>query len=148
MSKAAARLVLALAVLGLGACDGGTPTGPSARSGFEGMWSGAVTQGGNLAFTVSAQQTVVAATVNYSLNGCTGTATLSDIALTVAGPQTLPSGEVLPPSFGSGTQGLDRPDFVGISGTFTSDTTARGLLVFNNYGGCGGAVFSWNATRP
>lgn len=56
MSKAATRLVLALAVLALGACDGGTPTAPSVRSVFEGVWSGAVTQGGNLALTVSAQQ--------------------------------------------------------------------------------------------
>jgi hypothetical protein len=147
MSAASGRLALAVAVLALGACGDGTPTSPSTPTGYVGVWSGAVTQGGNVSFTVSAEETVVAVTVNYSLNGCTGTATLSNIALLVAEPQTLPSGEVLPPSFGSGTEGLDSPDFLGIQGTFSSGTTAHGLLVFNQYRGCGSALFSWNASR-
>lgn len=145
LSDALRSLLLCLTVGALAGCDS-APTSPSSQAGFQGEWAGAVTQGGDVRFTVSAQQTVIAVVVNYQLNGCQGTVTLSGPALPIA-DQRLPSGEVLPPSFGSGTQGIEGPDFVGLSGWFPSDTTARGLLIFTDFRGCGSAIFSWNATR-
>lgn len=103
---------------------------------------------------MSPEHYVVEIRVDYRLNGCSGSAVLSNISAPIARPQLAPGSPNVGtrfdnPSFGTGSEGwvFDHPDFLGVSGTLTSDATAIGVLTFNRYAGCGSGVANWAATR-
>jgi hypothetical protein len=146
------RFVVVLAICGSSACGSGSPTEPSPRAGYAGTWTGPTSQGGAITFTVSPEQKVVAIAVDYRLNGCSGNAVLPGLSLEIAAPQLAPGspnagGPFDNPSFGSGSQGVDQPNFLGVSGTFTSSDAAKGVLIFGEYAGCGSGLATWMAAR-
>jgi hypothetical protein len=117
------------------------------------VWTGPIVQGGTITFTVSSAQKVVAISVEYRLNGCSGTATLSELSLEVARPELAPGspnagGPFDNPSFGMGSKDIDQPNFLSVSGAFTSGHTATGVVTFRQYQGCGDGLATWTATRP
>ncbi len=151
MVKPGPRL-LTIALCAFASACGSSATTPS-RTGYDGAWSGTTTQGRTIAFTVSPDQKVTTITVGYNLNGCSGSQTFSGLALdivTVQRPPGSPSaGPFENPSFGYGSASgsSDNPNLIEISGAFTSSETATGVVVFNNYSGCGNGGATWNATR-
>jgi len=148
-----ARLLLIVAITwGASSCGSRSPTEPSQAADYSGQWGGPILQGGSIAFVVSIEQRVVAITVEYRLNGCSGTTVLSPLSLEVARPQLAPGspntgGPFDNPSFGTGTTGIDQPNFIGVSGAFTSGRTATGVVPFGQYEGCGSGQVTWNATK-
>jgi hypothetical protein len=146
------RLLAVITIPASVACGPASPAQPSARPDYAGTWTGPTSQGGRITFAVSSEQRVVAIGVEYNLNGCSGTAVLSGLALEVSRPQLAPGspnagGPFDNPSFGTGTHGLTQPNFLGVSGSFVSDDTARGVLTLREYGGCGSGTATWSAAR-
>ena len=162
------------AVLGcfVSACGGSpsapsTPSAPSPRgsSGYAGQWSGTTTlvpfpvsgittQVAPVAFTVSADQMVTQITVGYGMNGCSGVKTFSNLNLAIATGPSLPSPPFPPspmsptgPGFGYGSAALDGTNQTQVSGWFTSDATAAGMVLFIDLPGCGSAVGNWIASK-
>ena len=146
------RLLVVIAVSVSAACGSGSPFEPSTRPDYGGMWKGPTSRGGTIAFAVSSEQRVLAIRVDYDLNGCSGTAVLSGLSLEVSRPRLAPGspntgGPFDNPSFGTGTQGLEQPNSLVVSGSFTSGDTATGVLTLRHLGGCGSGVASWTATK-
>lgn len=132
-------------------CDGDSPVSPTGTLSFAGTWTGTTSQGGSISFTVSPAQRVVMVRSEYRLNGCVGTALLTDVAFEIAKPQLAPGsptsgGPFDNPSFGSASQGLDQPNYFAVGGTFVSSTQAIGTLVFGQYAGCGSGSATWQAS--
>jgi len=150
--RTAHLLVIVTIMCGSSSCGSRSPAEPSRPADYAGQWSGPISQGGTIAFVVSLERKVVAITVEYRLNGCSGTAVLWPLSLEVAQPQLAPGspntgGPFDNPSFGTGTRGIDQPNFVGVSGAFTSDRTATGVVTFVQYAGCGSGQVTWSATK-
>jgi len=146
------HLLAVIAISGSAGCGPVSPAEPSAGPDYAGMWTGPTSQGGTITFAVSSEQKVVAIGVDYNLNGCSGTAVLSGLSLEVSRPELAPGspnagGPFDNPSFGTGTHGLTLPNFLGVSGSFTSGDSARGVLTLRQYGGCGSGTATWTATK-
>jgi hypothetical protein len=142
-------LTTALCVF-MGACGSGdsrlTTPSPGARPGYDGQWSGTTSQGGPITFTVSSDQKVTAITVGYRFNGCSGANTFSNLNLDIGNPPN-PNAPTIGPGFGYGSGPPDGPSYTQIYGSFTSNTTATGSVIFGAFPGCGNAVGIWSATR-
>jgi hypothetical protein len=146
------HLLAVVAISGCAGCGPASTVRPSTPLDYAGRWTGPTSQGGTITFAVSSEQQVVAIGVEYNLNGCSGTAVLSGLALRVSRPELAPGrpnagGPFDNPSFGTGTHGLEQPNFLGVSGSFTSGDTARGVLTLRDYGGCGSGAATWTAAR-
>jgi hypothetical protein len=152
MSKPGIFLLVAAVSTSL-SCGSSSPVEPSdpARTGYSGEWSGPTIQGRVVSFTVSPNQKVTSITVGYNFNGCSGSRTFSNLSLDIATVQRPPGSPSAGPfenaGFGYGSGPIDQPDFLGISGSFTSTDTAVGVLTFSNFSSCGNGVAIWNATR-
>ena len=72
----------------LSGCGSSVPTTPT-ESRFTGAWAGTTFQGRPIAFTVSAEQRITSITVDYAMNGCTGSKTLSDLTVSIGQPGSL-----------------------------------------------------------
>lgn len=133
------------------ACGGSSPTGPSsnAGSGYTGRWAGSTSQGTEIGFTVSSDRKITEITVSYRFGGCSGTRTFSGLTIEI-GPFTPPPGTPLLPSgvvFSYTSSRFDEPDFMQVTGEFTSSATASGVVVFVEFPGCGTGTAIWTATK-
>jgi hypothetical protein len=131
----------------LSGCGGNTANGPTTPSldapRYDGQWKGTTSQGRPITFTVSLDQKVTAITVGYSFSGCSGLNAFSGLNLDIGnGPNPATS---LGPGFGSGPP--DGPNYTQVYGSFSSNTTATGSMIFGDYPSCGNAAGIWTATR-
>jgi hypothetical protein len=134
---------------GLSGCGGSTANNPTTPSGdaqrYDGQWKGTTSQGRPITFTVSLDQKVTAITVGYSFSSCAGLNTFSGLNLDIGnGPNPATS---LGPGFGFGSGPPDGPNYTQLYGSFSSNTTATGSMIFGSYPGCGNAAGIWTATR-
>jgi hypothetical protein len=139
------RAVLGLALLiAATACGGGSPTAPTppgGRSSLAGEWSGGSSEAG-ANFVVSNEGRVTAITVNYTLNGCPVSRTLSGLSVEIG--RTNPSF----PAFGySNSAPPIQANAIYVQGVFTPDGTVAGLTQFYDYMGCGSGSYNWSARR-
>ena len=141
-----------VAIVALTSCSS-SPAGPSpgGQAGYAGDWRGATLQGRPMSFTVSTDEKVTSITVEYSLNGCSGSRTFANLSLDIASvnrpPNSPNAGPFENPGFGFASGALDQPNFFNVSGAFTSSDTATGVMIFGEYAGCGNGAFVWNAAR-
>jgi hypothetical protein len=100
---------------------------------------------------VSSAQKVTDITLTYVLNGCSGSVTLTGLSLDIATlsrpPENPSAGPFDNPRFAYASGATSEPNFVSVSGAFTSSDTAVGVTGFSNFRGCGNGVAAWNATR-
>jgi hypothetical protein len=120
-----------------------TPGGDPAR--YDGQWKGTTSQGRPIAFTVSPAQKVTAITVGYSFNGCSGSNTFSNLNLDIG--VTPNPATSLGPGFGFGSGSPEGSNYTQVYGSFRSNTTASGTVIFGDFTGCGNAIAGWTATR-
>jgi hypothetical protein len=141
---------LVLLTGGLSGCGTSTASSPTTTTGsaprYDGQWKGTTSQGRPITFTVSSDQKVTAITVGYSFNGCSGLNTFSNLNLDIGSPPN-PAAVTLGPGFGFGSGPPDGPNYTQVYGSFTSNTTATGSVVFGGYPGCGNSGEFWMATR-
>ena len=128
---------------GSGANNPTTPGGDPAR--YDGQWKGTTSQARPITFTVSSAQKVTAITVGYSFNGCSGVNTFSNLNLDIG--VTPNPATSLGPGFGFGSGPPDGANYTQVYGSFRSNTTASGTVIFGGYPGCGNAGGIWTATR-
>jgi hypothetical protein len=91
---------------------------------------------------------VTSITVGHDFNGCRDTRMFSSLSLVVgasAAPGRIPTPSA--PGFGFGSGPPDAPNFVQVTGQFTSRHAANGTLTFLNFGKCGNTVAQWRASR-
>lgn len=136
---------LVLLTGGLSGCGSSptTPTGGAPR--YDGRWNGTTSQGRPITLGVSLDQKVTAITVGYSFGGCSGLNTFSNLNLDI-GNSPNPA-TTLGPGFGFGSGPPDGPNYTQVYGSFSSNTTATGSVVFGGYPGCGNGGGIWTATR-
>jgi hypothetical protein len=141
-------LLLTIALCALVSACGSSPTTPSPGGppSYEGQWSGTTSQGRPITFTVSPDQKVTAISVGYNFNGCSGVNTFSNLTLDIGYPPN-PAAPTLGPGFGYGSGPPDGPNYTQVYGSFTSNTTATGSVIFGGYPGCGNSGGIWTATR-
>jgi hypothetical protein len=120
-----------------------TPGGDPAR--YDGQWKGTTSQGRPITFTVSSAQKVTAITVGYSFNGCSGSNTFSNLNLDIG--VTPNPATSLGPGFGFGSGSPEGSNYTQVYGSFRSNTTASGTVIFGDFAGCGNAIGIWTATR-
>ena len=141
--------VSATLVIGLTGCGGSTGNNPTTPGGdparYDGQWRGTTSQGRPITFTVSSAQKVTAITVGYSFNGCSGVNTFSNLNLDIG--VTPNPATSLGPGFGFGSGAPDGTNYTQVYGSFRSNTTAAGTVIFGDYPGCGNAIGNWTATR-
>jgi hypothetical protein len=140
------RVILGTIVLcTLASACGSSPTTPSGEGPvtYDGEWSGTTSQGRPISFVISPSQKVTAITVGYNFNGCSGVSTFSNLTLDIGSPPN-PTAPTLGPGFGFGSGPPDGPNYTQVYGSFTSNVSATGSVVFGGYSGCGnaGAIFS------
>ena len=134
--------LLAVAVIGCG----GSPSGPSpGRSSYEGSWTGTTTQGRSISFLVSRDAVVTSITVDYSLNGCSGVSAYPNLSQPVQDMPGVPGSRG--PGFGYEEGHFTEPNYLQVVGSFTSNSTASGLIAFGEYRGCGNGVANWTASK-
>jgi hypothetical protein len=142
-------LFLALCVV-MSACESSERSlpmpSPGASPGYDGQWSGTTSQGRPITFAVSSDQKVTAITVGYSFNGCSGVNTFSNLNLDIGNPPN-PTALSAGPGFGYGSGPPDGPNYTQIYGSFSSNTTATGSMIFGAYAGCGNSGGIWTAAR-
>ena len=153
--RATGTLILALVI---SACGGGSPTAPSptvslprlpsptapsptAPGGYAGEWSGATLTGERIAFTVSADQKVIAITVDYRFGGCSGTRTFSGLSIPIG------TASGASPFFQHRATDSDTRNFIAVDGFFDSSEAAGGFVGFSEFMGCGDSFGLWNARR-
>ncbi len=104
-----------------------------------------------MSFTVSPEQRVTSITVNYALNGCSGSATFTGLAVDIATVQRPPGNPGAGPfdnlGFGYASGGPQGANSINLTGAFTSTGTATGVTIYSDFHGCGSGVATWNATR-
>lgn len=135
-------------LIGASGCGGSTannPTAPDGAARYDGQWKGTTSQGRPITFTVSSAQKVTAITVGYSFNGCSGVNTFSNLNLDIG--VTPNPATSLGPGFGFGSGPPDGPNYTQVYGSFRSNATASGSVIFGDYPGCGNAGGIWTATR-
>ena len=139
-------LMSALCAL-VSAC-GGNPVTPSAEQprGYDGQWSGTTSQSRPITFSVSPDQKVTAITVGYNFSGCSGVNTFANLTLDIGNPPN-PAAPTLGPGFGYGSGPPDGPNYTQVYGSFSSNTSATGSVVFGSYTGCGNGGAIWTATK-
>jgi hypothetical protein len=149
LSLAVCVCIPATLLIGLSGCGRSTVNHPTTPSGdalrYDGQWKGTTSQGRPITFTVSLNQKVTAITVGYSFNGCSGLNTFSTLNLDIG--NTPNPATSLGPGFGFGSGPPDGPNYTQIYGSFSSNTTATGTMIFGGYPGCGNAGGIWSATR-
>ena len=106
---------------------------------------GTTDRGDAIMFTVSPDQAVRSITSGYRLNGCSGTIELVTLSIPIT---EFPgaTGAILP-GFQYVSGRFAEPDYLHVAGSFTGTTDARGLLLFDDYRGCGSGVINWAASR-
>jgi hypothetical protein len=143
VSIPAALLISFIGCGGSAANNPTTPGGDPAR--YDGQWKGTTSQGRPITFTVSSAQKVTAITVGYSFNGCSGSNTFSNLNLDIGvtpNPATSPGS-----GFGFGSGSPEGSNYTQVYGSFRSNTTASGTVIFGDFAGCGNAIGIWTATR-
>jgi hypothetical protein len=90
-------------------------------------------------------QKVTAISVGYSFNGCSGSVTFSTLNLDIG--STPNPATTLGPGFGFGSGPPDAPNYTQVFGSFSSNTTATGSVVFGGYTGCGNGGGIWMAAK-
>jgi hypothetical protein len=132
--------------------DGPTTPSASAPAVGAGQWDGMTSQNAEIAFIISADETVTAITIGYNFNGCSGSRTFSNLSVRTAPDVTCIPGpcsnavtsyrafNYLDGSFGA-------PRTV-LNGLFLPGNRAQGQVAFFDYPGCGTATgVSWSAAR-
>src|SRR6266550_3857565 len=138
-------LLLTVAICALASACGSGPTRPSSQSvRYDGQWSGTTADGRPITFIVSPDQKVTAITVEYSINGCFGVKTFTDLRLDIDTSQTR---SALRPGFTYSTGPAGGPDRTDVLGTFVSSTSANGSVLLVNYSGCGNGGGFWTASK-
>ena len=141
--------ISATLLIGSSGCGGSTENNPTTPGGdpprYDGQWKGTTSQGRPITFTVSSAQKVTAITVGYSFNGCSGVNTFSNLNLDIG--VTPNPATSLGPSFGFGSGSPEGSNYTQVYGSFRSNTTAAGTVIFGDYSGCGNAIGNWTATR-
>ena len=143
------RVLCLIGIWSSTACSGGSVTAPGGlERAYTGEWTGATSQGTIITFNVSALNIVTSITIGHNFNGCRDTQTFSSLSLGI-GESGLP-GRVPTPSnsgFGFGSGSPEAPNFVQVTGQFTSSQSANGTVTFLNFEKCGNTVALWNATK-
>ena len=129
-----------------------TPFG-GASSLSVGEWSGRMSQGMPIAFSVSTDERVTTITLGYAFNGCSGSRTFSDLDVPTAPDVTcIPgpcSGTLLSyRAFGYVNGSFGGGPVTQVNGLFLPRNEARGQVGFFDYSGCGTATaVEWTATK-
>lgn len=157
MSMYLLRALFLVGICGVTACNNGSGTAPDGLEGtYTGEWSGATSQGGSVAFSVSAQNIVTFLTIGHDFNGCRGTQRFSSLSIAIGQsglPGRLPTYFALEgiadsnPGFGYGSGSPEAPNFVQLTGQFQSGQAANGTVTFLNFEKCGNTLAHWNATK-
>ena len=131
------------------ACSSGSVTAPGGvERVYTGEWTGATSQGTTITFSVSAPNIVTSITIAHNFNGCRDTQKFSGLSLGIGEsglPGRMPTSSR--PGFGFGSGSPEAPNFVQVTGQFTSSHVANGTVTFLNFGACGNAAAIWNAAR-
>lgn len=146
MSRMLARtLTAALLACAAAGCGSTTPAGPSGPPNYDGPWTGTTSQGRTIMFTVQNQK-VVALSVGYSFQNCSGTWSEGNLSLPIGTP---PNPLVPPPGpgFAYASGSPEQPNYLYVSGFLTTSSAANGSLAFLNYQGCGNAIGIWSASK-
>lgn len=131
----------------------GIPLLRVAQSLSVGQWSGTTSQGTPISFTVSPNEAVVAITVGYNFNGCSGSHTFDDVSI-----RTAPDVHCIPGpcsgtlasyrAFGYSVGSIPGGPRTQINGVFLPGDRAEGQIGFFDYPSCGSATgVTWTATR-
>ena len=131
------------------ACSSGSVTAPGGlQRAYTGEWTGATSQGTTITFSVSAPNIVTSITIGHNFNGCRDTQMFSGLSVGI-GESGLPGRMPTPsnPGFGFGSGSPEAPNFVQVTGQFTSSQAANGTVTFLNFENCGNAVAQWSATK-
>ena len=143
------RALFLIGMCSIMACSSGSVTAPGGlERAYTGEWTGATSQGTTIMFSVSAPNVVTSITIGHNFNGCRDTQTFSSLSLGI-GESGLP-GRVPTPSnsgFGFGSGSPEAPNFVQVTGQFTSSQSANGTVTFLDFEKCGNTVALWNATK-
>src|SRR5688572_13683671 len=143
------RVLFLIGMWSTTACSSGSVTAPGGlERAYTGEWTGATSQGTTITFSVSALNIVTSITIGHNFNGCRDTQTFSSLSLGI-GESGLP-GRVPTPSnsgFGFGSGSPEAPNFVQVTGQFTSSQSANGTVTFLNFEKCGNTVALWNAIK-
>jgi len=135
------RLVAGLAILIWCAC---APPPPPRRlappKNFSGKWTGRTSQGGAIAFTVSANQ-ITALTVDYACAGGSGSLTLP------AGVSLLNTSGRAAATVAFSSTGPAGPTRIVVRFLFQSARSANGTVEFRNDPACGSSDTTWTATK-
>lgn len=118
-----------------------------------GEWRGSTSQGTPIHFTVAPNETVVAITIGYDFNGCTGSHTFDDVSI-----RTAPDVHCIPGpcsgtvasyrAFAYSAGPLSGGARLQINGIFLPGDRAQGQVSFFDYPSCGSAPgVTWTATR-
>lgn len=117
---------------------------------YTGQWSGSSSFNTRVSFSVSNEQTITAISFEYAFGGCSGTIEASNLSLPIEAPRMLLSAAPTSalPQFVYAT-GDAKGGLAEITGTFSSDRSVSGAIVFAEYQNCGSgnAVAVWNATK-
>lgn len=143
------RILFLVGICGATACSSGSVTAPDGlERTYTGEWAGTTSQGTAIAFSVSAENIVTSITIGHDFNGCRDTRTFPSLSL-IVGESGLPGRVPTPsnPGFGFGSGSPEAPNFVQVTGQFTSSQAANGTVAFLNFEPCGNAVAHWNAAK-
>jgi hypothetical protein len=142
------RILFLVGICGLAACTGGSATAPDGlKRTYAGEWNGMTSQGTAIALTVSAENVVTSIVIGRDFNGCREAQTFSGLSLGIG--ESGPPGRMPTPAnpgFGFGSGSPEAPEFVQVTGQFTSSQAVSGTVTFLNFE-CGNAVAYWNATK-
>ena len=145
----AVRVLFLIGLWSTTACSSGSATAPGGpERAYTGEWTGATSQGTTITFSVSAPNIVTSITIGHSFNGCRDTQTFSGLSVGI-GESGLPGRMPTPsnPGFGFGSGSPEAPNFVQVTGQFTSSRAANGTVTLLNFVDCGNSVALWNATK-
>ena len=143
------RVVFLVGMWTTSACSSGSVTAPDGlERTYTGEWTGATSQGTAITFSVSALNIVTSIAIGHDFNGCRDTQTFSNLSVDI-GESSLPGRMSTPsnPGFGFGSGSPEAPNFVQVTGQFTSSQSANGTVTFLNFEKCGNAVAQWSATK-
>jgi hypothetical protein len=144
----AVRVLFLIGMWSTTACSSGGVTAPGeVERTYTGKWTGATSQGTAITFSVSAANIVTSITIAHNFNGCRDSQTFSGLSLGI-GHSGLHGRTPTPanPGFGFGSGSPEAPNFVQVTGQFTSSQAANGTVAFLNFD-CGNSVAQWQATN-
>lgn len=134
------QLVTGLAILIWCACAPPPPPRLAPPKKFSGQWTGRTSQGGAIAFTVTANR-ITALRFDYACAGGSGDLTLP------AGVPLLSTPGTTFATVAFSSNGPPGPTRIIVRFSFPSARNANGTVEFTNDGACGNSRATWTATR-